>query len=151
MITFKEHLKILDECSCDLEVTDDCGCDDKELDECSCGDNEEVDVFEDTDGSQYYIELDEETLLERRIKIRVNSKGKRTKRIVCGKGRILKTVNGRKVCVNQQGRARIQKKLAIRKANRTKKAKGAGYKRRTNFKRQRAIKRRKNMGLRNGQ
>lgn len=110
------------------------------------------DTFLDEDtGDQYYIEVDESNLLlERRIKIRVNSRGVKTKRIICGKGRVLKTIGGRKVCMVQTGTAKAKKRLAIRKAIRTKKAKGPGYFRRINIKRQRAIKRRKAQGIRPG-
>lgn len=79
--------------------------------------------------------------------IRVNAKGKRTRKLKCPKGKVVKTVNGRKTCAPLGGRARLVKKLAIKKANRTKKAKGAGFRKRTNIKRQRAMKRRRGMGL----
>lgn len=102
-------------------------------------------------GEQYYVELDESNLLlERRIKIRISSKGVKTKRIICGPGRVLKTIEGRKVCVVQTGSQKAKKKLAIRKAIRTKRAKGPGYFRRINIKRQRAIKRRKAAGIKPG-
>jgi len=116
---------------------------------CECDDCEDcVDVhYDESTNEYYYEELDEETLAERRIVIRVNSRGQRTKRIKCPPGRIVKTVNGRKVCATPTGRQKLVKKVAIRKSVRTKKAKGAGYKKRTNFKRQRAIKKRRQMGL----
>ena len=129
--------KTVDEC--------DCGCDecDDDLEEC-------VDVFMDeSTQEQYYIELDEETLTERKIKVRVNSKGQRIKRLTCPPGRVVKNINGRKVCATQGGQARMKKKIAIRKTNRTKKAKGAGYKKRINIKRQRALRKRKQMGIKN--
>lgn len=115
---------------------------------------ESPDLFlDEKTGDQYYLEVNEEaeTLLERRIKIKVNSKGVKTKRIVCGKGRVLKTIGGRKVCLVQTGAAKARKKIAVRKAIRTKRAKGPGYARKINIKRQRGIKRRKNMGIRPGQ
>lgn len=110
------------------------------------------DLFMDEDG-EYYIEAYEENgiLLERRMKIKVNSKGVKTKRIICGKGRVLKTIGGRQVCLVQTGAAKAKKKIAIRRAIRTKKAKGPGYSRKINIKRQRGIRRRKAMGIRPGQ
>lgn len=114
-----------------------------------CGiDGCQPDIFLDEEtGDEYYIEMDEETLIERKIVIRVNSKGQKSKLIKCGPGRVLKTVNGRKICVTPTGRARLQKKLAIRKGNRTKRAKGAGYRKRIIIKRQKALRKRHAMGL----
>ena len=88
-----------------------------------------------------------EQLDERKIVIRVNSKGKRKKILKCPAGKTVKNLNGRKVCVQRSGKAKLAKKIAIRKANRTKKAKGAGFKKRANIKRQRAMNKRKQMGL----
>ncbi len=107
-----------------------------------------IDVFLNADtGEEYYIELCEETLQERKIIIRVNSKGQRTRKIKCPPGKVLKSMNGKKVCAQPTGSERLSKKLSIKQANRTKKAKGTGFKKRTNFKRQRALKKRKGMGL----
>ena len=115
----------------------------KELDENT------LDVFfDETSQNHYYIELNEETLEERKIIIRVNSKGQKRRLVKCPKGRIVKTVNGRKVCVNPTGRQKMTKRLAIRKGNRTKNAKGTGYKKRVNFRRQRALRKRKQLGVR---
>lgn len=109
---------------------------------------EEIDVFlnEDT-GEYYYIDLCEDTLKERKVIVKVNSRGERRKKIQCPSGRVAKKVGGRTVCTTPSGRERLTKKLATRKTVRTKKAKGAGYKKRVNFKRQRAMKKRKSMGL----
>ena len=109
---------------------------------------ESAEVFlDESTGEQYYYELDEETLEERKIVIRVTSKGERIKRVTCGNGRIAKKVNGKIVCVTPTGRERLTKKLAMKRAVRHKKAKGAGYKKRVNFKRQKALRKRKLMGL----
>lgn len=91
--------------------------------------------------------LAEENLEEQKIVIRVNSKGVKSRKIRCGSGRVVKNVNGRQVCVTPTGREKMSKKMAIRQANRTKRSKGTGYKRRVNFKRQRAIRKRRQMGL----
>lgn len=85
-------------------------------------------------------------IIERMV-IRVNSKGKRSRKLKCPKGKVVKTVNGRKVCTQQGGRARLIKKLAVKHANRTKKAKGSGFRKRANVKRQRAMRKRRGMGL----
>ena len=105
--------------------------------------------FDEETGEHYFFELSEdaEELEERKIVIRINSKGQRLRRITCGNGRVARKVNGRLVCVTPTGRERLTKKLALKRAVRTKKAKGAGYKKRVNFKRQRAIRKRKAMGL----
>lgn len=110
-------------------------------------------VFVDEEtGIEYITDLDEETLLkEYTRKIRITSRGQRIRRIKCPPGRILKTVNGRKTCVVPTGTQKLKKRLAIRKAIRTKKAKGANYRRRISFKRSRGLRRRKAMGIRPGQ
>lgn len=107
-----------------------------------------IDIFFDEEtNEEYYLELDEETLEEARFIIRVNAKGKRSRKLKCPKGKVVKTVNGRKMCANQGGAAKLKKRLAIRKGLRTKRSKGAGAKKRANIKRQRAIKRRRALGL----
>jgi hypothetical protein len=90
---------------------------------------------------------EEETLQERKIHIRINSKGQRLKKIKCPPGKVLKTVNGRKVCATPTGKERLSKRISIKKSVRTKNAKGSGYKKRTNFKRQKAMKKRRQQGL----
>ena len=111
---------------------------------------EDLDVFFDEELQEhYYIGLCEDTLQEKRFKIRITSKGQRIKKIKCPKGKVAKSVNGRTICTTQTGSQKLQKKLSIKKSLRTKKAKGAGFKKRTNFKRQKAMKKRKSMGLRN--
>ena len=115
--------------------------------------DEEVDLFLDEEtGEHYYMEFNEEELKEsapkgRRIVTRVNFKGQRKKVLKCGPGKMIKHVNGNRACVVQSGTYKRKKKLAVRKANRTKKRKGAGYTRKINIKRQRALKRRHSMGL----
>lgn len=91
--------------------------------------------------------VEEQYIAERKIIIRVNSKGQRIKKIKCPKGRVAKKINGRIVCVTPTGRQKFVKRMAIRKALRTKKSKGAGYKKRINLKRNRALKKRRAMGL----
>lgn len=128
-----------DDCECDCEAAED-------------DDSDAVDVeLDEETGEYFFTELCEETLVERRIKIRITSRGERIKRIKCPPGRIAKSVNGRRMCVTPTGRQKLVKRLATRKTVRTKRAKGSGFVRRTNFKRQRAIRRRKQMGLRDGQ
>jgi len=118
----------------------------KDVPNCVKEDDSEVDVFLDESTQESYIlELNEETLEERKIVIRVTSRGERIKRIKCPSGRIVKNVNGRKVCVTPTGKQRLTKKLAVRRTTRTKNAKGQGYKKRINFKRQKAMRKRKGM------
>jgi len=121
-------------------------CDDKD-EKCEiCEDGPTIFIDEDTK-EQFYFELNEETLEERKIIIKVTSKGERIKKIKCPPGRVLKTVNDKKVCVTPTGSEKLSKKLSIKKTVRTKNAKGSGFKKRTNFKRQKALKRRRSMGL----
>lgn len=142
-------------CSCGEEDEDDCDCDEEldedDIEECNESDESVEVLLDEETGEHYFIQLCEETLQEQRIKIRVTSRGKKIKRIKCPPGRVLKIVNGVKRCVAPTGRQRLVKKLATRKMNRTKKSKGASYKKRSNFRRQRAIKRRRQMGIRSGQ
>ena len=115
--------------------------------------DEEVDLFLDEEtGEHYYMEFNEEELNEsapkgRRIVTRVNFKGQRKKVLKCGPGKMIKHVNGNRACVVQSGTYKRKKKLAVRKMQRTKKRKGQGYLRKINVKRQRALRRRKSMGL----
>ena len=124
-----------------------CDCDD-----CECNELEEaemVDVFYDENDSPYLIELNEDTLTERRIHIRITSKGQRLKKIRCPKGKVVKTVGGKRVCATPSGRERLRKKIAIRKTVRQKRARGSGYQTRITRKRGRALRKRKAMGLKN--
>ena len=84
---------------------------------------------------------------ERKIVIRVNSKGKRRRKVICGKGMVSKQVGGGVRCIRMTGAQRQKKRFAQRKRLRTLKRKGAGFQRRLNIKRQRALRRRKAMGL----
>lgn len=125
---------------------------------CDCEQCDEVTVFEDEEGNEYFLDDSEDNLeesyeiiTELQRKIRITSRGARIRRIKCPPGRVLKTINGRKVCVVPTGTQKLKKRLAIRKANRTKRARGANYQRRISFRRSRAMKRRKSMGLRKGQ
>lgn len=90
-----------------------------------------------------FLEDQSKDLEERKIIIKVNSKGRRRRKVQCPPGRVFK---GGK-CVTPTGKERLGKKLATKRMNRTKKAKGAGFKKRVNFRRQKAMKRRKSMGL----
>lgn len=129
----------------------DCATCDEECDSCDdCKEKDTIDVFPVSESDQelyYFMEYNEKLLTEQKIVIRVTSRGKRIRRIQCPPGRVLKMVNGKKMCVTQTGVEKFNKKIAVQKANRTKKSKGEGYKRKINRKRTRAIKKRKEMGL----
>lgn len=79
----------------------------------------------------------------RRIIIKVNNRGKRRRKILCGKGK--KLVG--KTCRPIVGREKMVIKLAQRKRKRTIKRKGAGFRIRANRLRKRALMKRKSMGL----
>ena len=87
----------------------------------------------------------EEQIIEARRVTRVNSKGKKTKKYKCPKGYKLGS-NG-KSCVPVSGSEKAKKKRSMKKAIRTKRSKGGGYKKRSQRKRLRALKKRKNYGL----
>ena len=73
----------------------------------------------------------------RKVKIKVNAKGKRRRKVVCGKG---KRFDGTKCVAQKAG-----EKLAKRK--KTLKSKGAGAQKRASRLRLKALKKRKGMGL----
>lgn len=74
---------------------------------------------------------------------KVNSKGERKKRKKCRPGFKL---DGNK-CVPITGTEKRTKKLAIKKAVRTKKQAGAGYQKKVTKKRNKAMKKRSSLGL----
>lgn len=86
-----------------------------------------------------------EDLSEAKRRVKINSKGKRRIKMQCKKGF---KYDGRK-CVKIAGKELVNKRRAIRKAVRTKRKKGSGYQKRVARLRNRAIKKRKGMGVRN--
>lgn len=87
----------------------------------------------------------EETIEEVKRRIKVNAKGKRRIKMQCKKGF---KFDGKK-CVKIAGSDLVTKRKAIRKAVRTKRAKGSGFQKRIARLRNRAIKKRNSMGIRN--
>lgn len=86
----------------------------------------------------------EEFLEEARRVIRVNSKGKKTRRIKCKKGfKLNKAGTG---CVPQTGSEKSSKRKSVRKALKTKRQ-SPSTQRRASFKRKKALKRRKAQGI----
>lgn len=88
-------------------------------------------------------EGDIETLNEVKRRIKVNAKGKRTIKMQCKKGY---KWNGTS-CTVITGREKQEKRISTRKAVKTKKQKGTGFNRRMTKKRNKALRRRKGMGL----
>ena len=84
-----------------------------------------------------------EFLLEVKRIIKINAKGKRRIKMKCKKG--YKWTGGK--CVKISGSELTSKRRAIKKAVRTKKSKGAGFKRRVLRLRKKALRKRKAMGL----
>lgn len=80
-----------------------------------------------------------------RIITKVNSRGEKRRRVKCRPGFKLNATGTS--CVPISGGEKASKRLAIRKALRTKRAMGTAFKRRVNRKRNRALKRRKGYGL----
>lgn len=78
-----------------------------------------------------------------KIITKVNSKGEKRKRLKCRPG--FKLVDGK--CVPQSGVERNAKKRAIKQSIRTKRQGGESLKRKTNKKRIKALKKRKQFGL----
>lgn len=89
----------------------------------------------------------EDELKEARIVYRVTAQGKRIKRIKCPPGHRVATINGIKRCVVVSGTQKAKRRLAIIKAQRTRKAKGNAYAQKSIRRRLRALKKRKAMGL----
>lgn len=118
----------------DICEAEDCDCDEND-DDCNC---EEI-VYDDG----------EEPLDEMKFIFRVTSRGQKIRKLRCKPGFRVASVGGRLKCVRVSGKEKMAKRRAIRKAVRTKRAKGSGYKKRIVFKRKRAIRKRKAMGLKN--
>lgn len=76
---------------------------------------------------------------------KVNSAGQKTKRVRCKPGFKLNSTGTS--CVPITGGEKASKRLAIRKALRTKRAEGQALKNRTNRKRIKAMRKRKALGL----
>jgi len=87
----------------------------------------------------------EETIEEIKRRIKINSKGKRRIKMQCKKGF---KFDGTK-CVKISGGELVNKRKAIRRAVRTKRAKGSGFQKRIARLRNRAMKKRRGMGIRN--
>lgn len=79
----------------------------------------------------------------RKVVIKVSAKGKRRKKVVCGKG---KKFDGTK-CVVQKASEKLAKKKGMRQKKRTQKAQGAGKKKKATKLRLKAMKKRKGQGL----
>jgi len=79
----------------------------------------------------------------RKVVVKVNSKGQRRKKVVCGPG---KKFDGTS-CVVQKASEKLARKKGLRKASRTKRSKGAGAARRSSKLRNKANKKRKGQGL----
>lgn len=77
--------------------------------------------------------------------VRVTSKGEKVKKLKCPAG--FKLSDSGTSCVPIKGSEKLAKKQAIKKAIRTKKAKGDAFKVRTTKKRLKALKKRKAFGL----
>lgn len=88
---------------------------------------------------------EEQKIDEARIVTKVNSRGQKRRRVKCRPGYKLNA--SKTSCVPITGGEKSSKRLAIRKAMRTKKSKGAAYQSRVKRKRLRALKRRKALGL----
>lgn len=87
--------------------------------------------------------VESETLDEVKRTIKINSRGKRRIKMMCKKGF---KFDGRK-CVKISGKELVNKRRAILKSVRTKRSKGSGFAKRTARLRNRALKKRKGMGL----
>lgn len=79
----------------------------------------------------------------RKVVIKVNSKGKRRRKVVCGKG---KKFDGTK-CVVQKAGEKLRKKKGLRSRKRTLKSQGAGKRKKASRLRLKAMKKRRGQGL----
>lgn len=80
-----------------------------------------------------------------RLIVKVNSRGEKRRRIKCNKGMKLNPTGT--ACVPITGSEKNSKRIAARQMVRTKRAAGDALKRRTNKKRLKALKKRKQLGL----
>ena len=80
-----------------------------------------------------------------RLIIKVNARGEKRRRIKCNKGMKLNPTGT--ACVPITGSEKNSKRIAARQMVRTKRAAGDALKRRTNRKRLKALKKRKQLGL----
>lgn len=87
--------------------------------------------------------IDQDALTEAKVITKINSKGQRRKKLLCGKGK--KLVNG--ACVAITGSEKVSKKLGAIKMKKTKKALGASAKQRTVRLAKKAKLKRKQQGL----
>lgn len=86
-----------------------------------------------------------QTQVDEKIITKVDSRGTKIRRIKCPPGYKLND-NGTS-CVPITGSEKMQKRIAMRKAIRTKRSKGPAAQKRANRKRLRALKKRKQYGL----
>jgi len=82
-------------------------------------------------------------ITERKTVIKVNAKGKRRRKVMCGTG---KKWDGKR-CVAMNAKQKLNIRKGKIKARRTQKAKGSGKKRKTAFLRKKAMKKRGQQGL----
>ena len=90
---------------------------------------------------------DSKMLTEQRVIDKVNSKGKRRRRLKCGKGFKLSADGSR--CEVMKAGEKIARKIGHRKMVRSKKRMGQGYQRKINRRTKKAMRFRKMMGLSN--
>lgn len=102
--------------------------------------NERLDSMAATAIDSYEYTLDE---AGRKIKIKVNAKGQRRRKVVCGKG---KKFDGTK-CVVQKASEKLAKKKGMRQKKRTMKSQGAGKRKKSARLRLKAMKKRRGQGL----
>lgn len=117
----------------------------EEPEDCDCEGDDSCDLCEVVECG----DDDEDDLQEAKFVFRVTSRGQKIRKLRCKPGYRIANVGGRTRCVRVTGKEKLAKKRSIRKANRTKRAKGSGYKKRIVFKQKRAIRKRRQMGLKN--
>lgn len=107
----------------------------------------EIEVAAGDDG---YVDYDDETgyLTEVRRRVKVNFKGKRRVKMQCRAG--FKWDSTKRTCLKITGAEQAKKRKELRKAVRTKKAKGESFKVRVKRKTKRAMKFRKALGINKG-
>lgn len=86
--------------------------------------------------------------LEEKFRIKVDSKGNKTRKIKCRSGFMAKTdSNGTQKCVPIPASQKIKRRKAAIKGAKTKKAKGSGFQNRVNRKTEKAKRKRKGLGV----
>ena len=92
-----------------------------------------------------YYTINDDDLNERRMKTRVDSKGRKTRRVKCAKG--MRWSSSKNACVRMSADEQRSRRRGARKASRTRARQGSSARKRATLKRNRAMRFRKQQGV----